>query len=1073
MKYKYIPNEQVVKFYEDRNGQLLTSEEWNLLQKDILSELCDNGCAVLSDNCVSVPTGNIYLLDEVERKLLGLPSEYPYDMYVETNNSTLTQDDFSYRVSFYTFYPGGSVMNCRVDGCFVMSEEGAYLLNKEQYELYEAIQEFNSLLICKRSKRNKFLHFAEIKDLSASAAAKLDSYLVDTDVCVPNKIKVLVDYKEDSLHLSASIDSPESKQFSERFDKKKEVRETYSLKENNGKRLHVVFNDQQIDQLKNIKRFDNISDRTEIDRIMESPESIFNADEIDIHEFYSDRVIEIGLYKPKYYSFICPYRSEWISGIKVNDNVNGTANLFFAKPQDLEELKEKASEADKLGKQSIEWKGILLNVNEVLSQVSSIGQLGYPIEHPQKEKCKLGEQVLIIEENAENLGYTENAAEVPNQPGHYDFYLCDSLNTDIELKNHQKEGVAWLQYLYSNKFKGCLLADDMGLGKTLQILYFMEWHRMQNVHMCRPYLVVAPVSLLENWQREYKRFFSDKRMESTILMTKDVKKDFDSEEVNRLQSKQLIITSYETLRNRQFNFCAVDYALVVLDEAQKAKTPGSMVTNSIKSLKADFKIAMTGTPVENTLVDLWCIMDFSVPGLLGNAREFSKQYQSPLKDNDTDIELLGKTLRSNLGEYFKRRMKSEVAKELPVKHIFMKKIEMSALQKQQYREELNAVKRVREEGLNAQGLMFKAIEAFRQICDCPYLSMTNCSEMDITELIDSSSKLRITVEILDAIRSRNEKVIIFTDHKDTQRMLRYIVKRKYGFTPHIINGDTPAAATAKSQKLSRQQTVDDFQSKDGFNVIIMSPIAAGTGLNVTEANNVIHYSRFWNPAKEQQATDRVYRIGQKKDVNVFYPMSVSNEFKTFDVIIDALLNRKMALADAALFPTVRTEVRQQELYDSLLEEKAGQENDYYIGPKDIDRMDDFRFEAFIAALYKKMGYKTILTPAKSDKGIDVIAMNGDVSYAIQVKHSANNVGIEGAYQAKSGCQYYSKKLGDRLMFRPVLITNSTAFTASTEDFANQVDLLLLGRDALLDMQSSCKVTFADVESCELHRWAKI
>lgn len=340
MKYKYIPNEQVVKFYEDRNGQLLTSEEWNLLQKDILSELCDNGCAVLSDNCVSVPTGNIYLLDEVERKLLGLPSEYPYDMYVETNNSTLTQDDFSYRVSFYTFYPGGSVMNCRVDGCFVMSEEGAYLLNKEQYELYEAIQEFNSLLICKRSKRNKFLHFAEIKDLSASAAAKLDSYLVDTDVCVPNKIKVLVDYKEDSLHLSASIDSPESKQFSERFDKKKEVRETYSLKENNGKRLHVVFNDQQIDQLKNIKRFDNISDRTEIDRIMESPESIFNADEIDIHEFYSDRVIEIGLYKPKYYSFICPYRSEWISGIKVNDNVNGTANLFFAKPQDLEELKE-------------------------------------------------------------------------------------------------------------------------------------------------------------------------------------------------------------------------------------------------------------------------------------------------------------------------------------------------------------------------------------------------------------------------------------------------------------------------------------------------------------------------------------------------------------------------------------------------------------------------------------------------------------------------------------------------------------------------------------------------------------
>ena len=184
------------------------------------------------------------------------------------------------------------------------------------------------------------------------------------------------------------------------------------------------------------------------------------------------------------------------------------------------------------------------------------------------------------------------------------------------------------------------------------------------------------------------------------------------------------------------------------------------------------------------MVDLWCIMDFSIPGLLGNAREFAKKYQSPLKNKDTDIEKLGKELRSRLGRYFERRLKADVAKDLPLKHVFKNTVEMSDLQKHLYRDELNAVLSVRSEGKTPDGFMFKVIAALRQICDSPYLSTPDYADVELSELIGSSSKMQATISVLDEIKMRNEKVIIFTDHKDTQRLLRNVIYRRYGLT-HI------------------------------------------------------------------------------------------------------------------------------------------------------------------------------------------------------------------------------------------------------------------------------------------------
>ena len=434
--YSFDEEKQVVRFFDEQN---IAIKDWDILQKNVLMELCDNGLATIKENSIEVIPENIYQLDEIERKMLGLPYEYPYDMYVEANGSTLTQDDFSYKISFYSFYPGGSMLPYELKGCFVVIDRSTYLLSKEQFALNNAIREFNSLDINEKNKCNNFIRFSNIKGLSKSAAAKLDSYLTDTDVCVPSKIKVLLDYDKDGMHLSASINSEDAERFTERFNKKEQVKETYQLKKKGGKRVHVVFDRAQVTQLETIKEHEKTTDRDTINKIMESPESFFDTNLVDIHEFYSDRVIEKGLYQPKYYSFICPYKSEWVPGIKVNDNVNGSKNLFFPKKEDIEKFESKVQEALKEGKMSVEWKDTLFNVNEVLPQITKLKENCYN----QKDTAKLNSskvskkisenEVLIIEENAEELGYSEQGVNTPCTVEHYNFHECTNLNPTIRM----------------------------------------------------------------------------------------------------------------------------------------------------------------------------------------------------------------------------------------------------------------------------------------------------------------------------------------------------------------------------------------------------------------------------------------------------------------------------------------------------------------------------------------------------------------------------------------------------------------------------------------------------------------
>ena len=296
---------------------------------------------------------------------------------------------------------------------------------------------------------------------------------------------------------------------------------------------------------------------------------------------------------------------------------------------------------------------------------------------------------------------------------------------------------------------------------------------------------------------------------------------------------------------------------------------------------------------------------------VGQAKEFVRQYQSPLKTSDVDIETMGKELHDRLGFYFIRRMKSDVARDLPVKHEYKKQVEMPPVQQEMYQGVVKAYSF--GQGLN----MLQAIHGIRTVSEHPFLYDDSLDSRGSNELIDASARLSTTMQILSTIKAKDEKVIIFAERKESQKMLQRLIREKYGVVPKIINGDTPTSGNLRKGKESRQGSIDKFQSVEGFNVIIMSPIAAGMGLNVTAANHVIHFSRHWNPAKENQATDRAYRIGQTKDVYVYYPMAVSKNFRSFDLSLDELLERKRDLASSTIFPTERIEVNPEELGQML------------------------------------------------------------------------------------------------------------------------------------------------------------
>ena len=1081
-------NNKFIFYFQNESGGKIPISEWEKLQVEflsqlaILNELQDNGKGDYTENTCEVESIEILKLSDIDKQILDLPNSYPYEIFIESDG-VLSQNTFKFKYGFYDFSPNGTRLNTKRNGTIIIVNDTPYLLSENQYKICEAIEEFNNLIDSQKGNVINLKKLSELKTLSNESGLTLEHFLSNQELFIPEKIKLDIEYNNGFLEIFPTVDITNPVGFTSTFDRLPSVRDVYPISGNNGETTRVVISEKQKSELQKIKSKRKISDRESIQEIIEHPELFFNDEEVDFTVFYSDRVKEIGLYSPKFYPFASPYKSQWIPGIVVKDKVHGEKRIYFKSPDRLSDFIEQKEKAVRENKQTVQWEETEIPIEDAEKFIKTAKKQFENPNKPVKQEKKTDHEVLIIKENAELTEFIQKG-ELLNR-FNLTYSSIDNLSAGLELKKHQMAGVAWLQTLLKEKQPGGLLADDMGLGKTLQILYFIEWHH-QNNNDNKPYLIVAPVSLLENWENEYQKFFSPRnlpllKLYGSVSLTKENNHIQNQQDARRLQSKQIILTNYETVRSYQISLGLVDFAVIALDEAQKIKTPGTQITNASKALKADFKIAMTGTPVENTLVDIWCIMDFAVPGLLGNAKDFAKEYQNPLTNEETDIKALTEKLRGNIGDFILRRYKKDVV-DLPNKHdnpnSRIKKV-MPTIQLDRYKQEIEMANDSDLEGVEKRNQKLKSLWAVRDISDHPYLLESQILNFSSEELISSSSKLQTSVGVLADIKSKGEKAIIFADRRETQKMLQKIVYDTFGIFTSIINGDTPATKQLEGKsKLSRQQTIDRFQSEEGFNVIIMSPIAAGVGLNVTKANHIIHYTRHWNPAKEEQATDRAYRIGQKKDVFVYYPMAIfpeemkdesGNRLKSFDEILDTLLNNKKALASNTLFPTEQAEITPDELFGNIFGTKT-ETKSKSLSLLDIDRLNPNLFEASIAALYKKQGFEIYLTPYSNDKGVDVVVLKNGENYLIQVKQTKSLVGNEAIQEICTAKKYYESKFNEQ--FNLLTVTNND-YSSSAKILAKSNDIQLFNRNQLENLINTNYITIQEINKIESQRLARI
>ena len=482
--------------------------------------------------------------------------------------------------------------------------------------------------------------------------------------------------------------------------------------------------------------------------------------------------------------------------------------------------------------------------------------------------------VLDVIPNTESLEYIEPEFSSEVTPELPVYHLPRSL--EATLYPHQEVGYRWMRHLHESGCGG-LLADDMGLGKTVQLIAFMS--HLHDLGALRPALLVVPLSVMVNWQRELQRFAPKIEPAREHRGPSRPK----GEDILRLARNEVVITTYATLRRDQVWLGQIDWTVVACDEAQNVKNPTANVTSAVKGMKASFRLACTGTPVENGLSELWCIMDFAQPGRLGSRREFRDDFERPLVDAlDDTLDQQGHVarLRRRLHPHYIRRTKDQTLR-LPPKTERTYEVGMSARQAARYSRILERVRRREKNPL-------AGLQDLIAVCSHPLASGGMREAERPEQLLEDAPKLGKTMEVLDEIRRLPAKVVVYTRLKAMQRILQTVIRCKFGFDPRVLNGEVSGR--------NRHRIVEAFNGGRGFDAMILSPEAAGVGLNITGATHVIHYTRLWNPAKENQATDRVHRIGQQHPVTIHYPVVVGDGFKSVEEHLHDLLAEKLQLA---------------------------------------------------------------------------------------------------------------------------------------------------------------------------------
>ena len=491
-----------------------------------------------------------------------------------------------------------------------------------------------------------------------------------------------------------------------------------------------------------------------------------------------------------------------------------------------------------------------LETASVQSAHEAMADLGVDGLMPVAQRVGLEQAVHLSEAELKRFGDSPEAKALRERLKNFEGIPTTTIPSGVqaEMRPYQKDGFDFLCHLTNNKLGG-ILADDMGLGKTLQTLAWLAWYQAQNPKDKKPSLVICPASVLHNWRREANRFTP--HLKVLVLESGAARHNLRKQ----IPQHDLIVTNYALLRRDLEELQKFPFGAVILDEAQFIKNPGAQVTQSVKQLQSSHRLALTGTPLENRLLDLWSIVDFVQPGYLGSQEHFLETYEPKGAEN---IEMAQRVARRRLSAKLRplllRRLKKHVAKDLPDRIEQRRDCQLGDEQRKLYLAELRRsrdqiMQTVAEQGLNRSKIhVLAALTRLRQICCHPRLVGSDAI----------SGKTETLFELLEPLLAEGQKVLVFSQFVQMLGLLEEECRQRQ-FNTHVLTGQTK----------DRQQVVSAFQNDPNPGVFLLSLRAAGTGLNLTTASYVVLYDPWWNPAVEAQAIDRSHRIGQTQTVNAY------------------------------------------------------------------------------------------------------------------------------------------------------------------------------------------------------------
>ncbi len=961
---KFLPEPEGLRVQIETNQKVPVSE-WTS-HPDIPNwmsaflRLRDDGLAIEKDDGYALLlhwTGVANLnVDQLE--YMGLPDACPYTLEITSDQSIL---DTNFDVQYGFVWKGRRVLGCKREGAWLSAGNDQFILVNPLYEIIESIDQFG--FADNQGLEGRMLQWGHISEQLPDDALVPDR-LNSIKITVASSFKlnpfsnasgepdfnpVVGQWKisssegeEEKREFASTLPSARQTDFAKRFRRLSSVKHRYAvggssyvvLTEQVEKALAVVHDAQRSSPEERHEFLQNVSGylRGSLDQA--------GGTDIEVNDVFcddglSERVKGIGAWVEPVLPWIVRSSEPWLPPKEVGLQVG--ARILQLPPKELPKLLAKVESAIHNGVKTVvtsEGEEIpahsetVSGIKELIRRLPSLRESS-DTDKPETESHlpeseASAKQVLLVIDNLEDILFRRERREC--EPGISG--VAPALQST--LLPHQEEALEWLLQHWEAGNWGALLADDMGLGKTLEALAFLsclQTHMRTQGIRHRPMLVVAPTGLLRNWQDEHEKHMSGDGLglpiqaHGTRLKRLKIPASSDGNElgykiplpkldIDTLKRAAWVLTTYETLRDYQHSFGRIQWSAAVFDEAQKIKNPGAQVSVAALAMKIDFALLMTGTPVENRPADIWSLLERVEPGMFGTLDQFSRKHETGTSQSSSELDKLNQALTKSNGapQLMLRRLKEDHLSGLPEKEVHLLNVDMPGAQAKAYEQAVDYAR------MGGEGIL-QTIHRIRMISLHPEVPDEDWSD---EEYIQRSARLSETFAILQEIADLGEKALVFLESLQMQGFLIGALRRKFQLPDDVlvINGSVPGD--------TRKARVDIFQNRQGFDVMLLSPRAGGVGLTLTAANHVIHLSRWWNPAVEDQCTDRVFRIGQERDVHVYFPMAIHPQFGTdsFDWKLNDLITRKRETNRRILSPINVSEGDKKDLYKSIIGEMS-------------------------------------------------------------------------------------------------------------------------------------------------------